>query len=208
MIMPVVIGIAGGIGSGKSTVAGYLAEAGCVVYDADKEVTELYKRQDVLDEVKRWWGEEAVQGGELDRATIARIVFEDESQRDRLEGLLFPLLHKRRHEMIEDAADDDVEAVVIDAPLLYEAALDEECDVVIFVDTPREMRLERLKGRSGWDEAELARREKAQLPLDAKRERSDYCVDGSGPAQAVRERVLRLLEEILAGRSAKPRDES
>lgn len=208
MIMPVVIGIAGGIGSGKSTVAGYLRDAGCVVYDADKEVTELYKRQDVLDVVRSWWGEEAVSDGELDRATIARIVFEDESQRDRLEGLLFPLLHKRRHDMIEDAADDDVEAVVVDAPLLFEAALDEECDVVLFVDTPREMRLERLKARSGWDEAELARREKAQLPLDAKRERSDYVVDGSGSADEVRSRALQLLEEIIADRSAKPRDVS
>jgi dephospho-CoA kinase len=208
MIMPVVIGIAGGIGSGKSTVAGYLADVGCVVYDADKEVTELYKKQEVLDQVKNWWGEEAVLDGELDRATIARIVFEDESQRDRLEGLLFPLLHKRRFEMIEEAADDDVQAVVIDAPLLFEAALDEECDVVLFVDTPRELRLERLGARSGWDEVELARREKAQLPLDAKQKRSDYCVDGSGPAQEVRARVLHLLEEILSDRTAKPRDES
>ena len=202
MIMPVVIGIAGGIGSGKSTVAGFFAEAGCVVYDADKEVTRLYTRPDVLDQVRQWWGEEAVVDGELDRATIARIVFEDESQRDRLEGLLFPLLHKRRHEMIEDAADNDVVAVIIDAPLLYEAALDEECDVVIFVDTPREIRLERLRARSGWDEAELTRREKAQLPLDAKHRRSDYVVDGSGSTKEVRSRVHRLLEEIIADRSA------
>ncbi|PHQ78929.1 MAG: dephospho-CoA kinase [Phycisphaera sp.] len=202
MIMPVVIGIAGGIGSGKSTVAGFFAEAGCVVYDADKEVTRLYTRPDVLDQVRQWWGEEAVVDGELDRATIAQIVFEDESQRDRLEGLLFPLLHKRRHEMIEDAADNDVVAVIIDAPLLYEAALDEECDVVIFVDTPREIRLERLRARSGWDEAELARREKAQLPLDAKHRRSDYVVDGSGSTHEVRGRVHRLLEEIIADRSA------
>lgn len=208
MIMPVVIGIAGGIGSGKSTIARLLEEAGCVVYDADKEVTELYKRQDVLDTLRSWWGDDAVAGGEINRAEIARIIFEDASQRDRLEGLLFPKLHERRREMIEEAADDDVKAVIIDAPLLHEAGLDEECDVVIFVDTPREIRLERLKARSGWDEGELARREKAQLPLDAKRERSDYHVDGSGPTEEVRGRVFRLLDDIIADQSAKPRDES
>lgn len=206
MIMPVIIGIAGGIGSGKSTVSRYLEEAGCVVYDADKEVTKLYTRDDVLETVRSWWGEDAATGGELNRAEIARIIFEDESQRERLEGLLFPLLHQRRHEMIEAAADDDVPAVVIDAPLLFEAGLDEECDVVVFVDTPREVRLERLRARSGWDERELSRREKAQLPLDAKRDRSDYHVDGSGSAEMVRARVRTLLDEILADRAAKSRD--
>ncbi|MFI4893579.1 MAG: dephospho-CoA kinase [Phycisphaerales bacterium JB058] len=199
MSKPVVIGIAGGIGSGKSFVAGLFAEAGCVIYDADREVSALYKRQDVLDTVRSWWGDDAVTGGEIDRATIARIIFEDESQRDRLEKLLFPRLHERRREMIAQAERDGTKAVVIDAPLLFEAALDEECDVVVFVETPRQVRLERLKARSGWDEAELARREKAQLPLDAKRQRSDYSLDGSAAPEELRRRTLSLLDEIIAG---------
>ncbi|MCA9273466.1 MAG: dephospho-CoA kinase [Phycisphaerales bacterium] len=200
MSEPVVIGLAGGIGSGKSFVAAMLAEAGCVIYDADREVTALYKRQDVLDTVRSWWGDEAVIDGEIDRATIARIIFEDESQRDRLEKLLFPRLHERRRELIESASRNEVKAVVIDAPLLFEAALDEECDVVVFVDTPRGVRLERLRARSGWDEAELSRREKAQLPLDAKRQRSDYSLDGSAAPEELRRRTLSLLDEIIAGR--------
>ena len=199
MSNPVVIGIAGGMGSGKSFVAGLFAEAGGVIYDADREVSALYKRQDVLDTVRSWWGDDAVTGGEIDRATIARIIFEDESQRDRLEKLLFPRLHERRREMIAQAGRDGTKAVVIDAPLLFEAALDEECDVVVFVDTPRQVRLERLKARSGWDEAELARREKAQLPLDAKRQRSDYSLDGSAAPEELRRRTLSLLDEIIAG---------
>lgn len=199
MKTPVVIGLAGGIGSGKSFVARILEEAGCLVYDADREVSALYKRQDVLDTVRAWWGDEAVAEGEIDRATIARIIFEDESQRERLEGLLFPRLHARRKELIEQAAEAGAKAVVIDAPLLYEAALDPECDTVIFVDTPRAVRLERLRARSGWDEAELTRREKAQLPLEAKRDRSDYCLDGSASPGTLRQQALRLLDEIIAG---------
>lgn len=199
MNRPVVIGLAGGIGSGKSFVANLFAEAGCVIYDADREVTALYKRQDVLDTVRGWWGEETVIDGEIDRATIAQIIFEDESQRGRLEGLLFPRLHERRRELIQEAAQTGAKAVVVDAPLLYEAALDEECDVVVFVDTPREIRLERLKARSGWDEGELSRREKAQLPLDAKLQRSDYSLDGSAAPEELRRRTLSLLDEIIAG---------
>ena len=162
-------------------------------------MTALYKRQDVLDTVRGWWGEEAVIDGEIDRATIAQIIFEDESQRGRLEGLLFPRLHERRRELIQEAAQTGAKAVVVDAPLLYEAALDEECDVVVFVDTPREIRLERLKARSGWDEGELSRREKAQLPLDAKLQRSDYSLDGSAAPEELRRRTLSLLDEIIAG---------
>lgn len=198
MTRPVVIGLAGGIGSGKSFVARILEEAGCVVYDADREVAALYKRADVLDTLRSWWGESAAQGGELDRAEVARIIFEDERERERLEGYLFPLLHQRRQEMIAEAGRRSVKAVVIDAPLLFEANLDPECDRVVFVDTPRAVRLARLRARSGWDEAELARREKAQLPLEVKRERSDDCVDGSAGADELRARILGLLDEILA----------
>lgn len=198
MTRPVVIGLAGGIGSGKSFVARILEEAGCVVYDADREVAALYKRADVLDTLRSWWGGAVAQDDELDRAEVARIIFEDELQRERLEGYLFPLLHQRRQEMIAEAGRRGARAFVIDAPLLFEANLDPECDRVVFVDTPRAMRLERLKARSGWDEAELARREKAQLPLEVKRERSDDCLDGSAGADELRARVLELLDEILA----------
>lgn len=198
MTRPVVIGLAGGIGSGKSFVARILQEAGCVVYDADREVAALYKRSDVLETLRSWWGDAVTQGGELDRAEVARIIFEDERQRERLEGYLFPLLHQRRQDMIAEAGRRGAKAFVIDAPLLFEANLDPECDRVVFVDTPRAMRLERLRARSGWDETELARREKAQLPLEVKRERSDDCLDGSAGADALRARVLELLDEILA----------
>lgn len=198
MSRPVVIGIAGGIGSGKSTVARALAEAGCLLYDADAEVARLYEREDVLATLRGWWGPEVAPEGEgLDRVTVAGIIFEDPSQRERLEGYLFPLLADERADLIWQAEEQGAPAVVIDAPLLYEAGLDTECDVVFFVDTPRDARLRRLRERAGWDAGELDRREKAQLPLDAKRERADYTVDGSGtPADMARD-ARRLLEDVL-----------
>lgn len=197
MSKPLVIGIAGGIGSGKSTFARALAEAGCLLYDADAEVARLYEREDVLDTLRRWWGPEvAPEGIGLDRAIVAGIIFEDPTQRARLEGLLFPMLAEARADLIRSAAAASAPAVVIDAPLLYEAGLDEECDVVAFVDTPRDERLRRLKARSGWDAAELERREKAQLPLDAKRERADYTVSGQGSMGDIARAARRLLEDV------------
>ncbi len=198
MSRPLVIGIAGGIGSGKSTVARALADAGCLLYDADAEVARLYEREDVLATLRDWWGDDVAPLGQgLDRARIAGIIFEDPAQRERLEGYLFPLLADERAALIERARDEGFPAVVIDAPLLYEAALDAECDVVIFVDTPRDERLSRLRSRSGWDAAELERREKAQLPLDAKRERADYTAEGSGSRADMARHARRLLEDVL-----------
>ncbi|MEO1585524.1 MAG: dephospho-CoA kinase [Planctomycetota bacterium] len=203
MSRPLVIGIAGGIGSGKSTVARALADAGCLLYDADAEVTKLYQRKDVLETIRQWWGpgvapEDAPAEEPLDRARIAGIIFEDPSQRERLEGLLFPLLAKARAELIRGASASGAPAVVIDAPLLYEAGLDEECDVVVFVDTPRNERLKRLGARSGWDAAELDRREKAQLPLDAKRDRADYTLSGQGTRADIAHAARHLLEDVIS----------
>jgi dephospho-CoA kinase len=102
--------------------------------------------------------------------------------------------------MMKAAAQDPAfRAYVWDTPLLLETQLNKHCDAVVFVDAPREVRLERLKGR-GWDEAELSRREKSQLPLDRKAEMADYSVvNPGGPegADAVRRQVREVLSRIL-----------
>ncbi|MGP1272270.1 MAG: dephospho-CoA kinase [Phycisphaerales bacterium] len=198
---PLVIGIAGGIGSGKSTVARAFTDLGCLLYDADAEVAALYRRPEVLREIRSWWGDGVVVDGRPDRAAIARLVFNDPAERDRLQRLLFPLLAEARAALLVRATRDGVLGVVIDAPLLFEAGLDAECDAVVFVDTPRPIRVERVAARSGWDEAELDRRENAQWGLDAKRSRSAYTVDGSQPVAVIRERVSEILRQMIRARS-------
>ncbi|MEM8756425.1 MAG: dephospho-CoA kinase [Planctomycetota bacterium] len=202
MSRPVVIGVVGGIGAGKSTVSGAFAEAGALVYDADEQVSELHRSAAVLDELRSWWGPGVVADGELDRAAVAEIVFGDARQRERLEGLLFPLLAEARAELRRRAEREGVAAVVIDAPLLIEAGLDAECDVVVFVDTPRAERLRRLRARSGWDAGELDRREQAQIPVEAKRDRADYTLDGSGARADVCRRARTLLSQIILDRAS------
>lgn len=191
---PVVIGIAGGIGSGKSAVAAAFADLGCVVIDSDREAKAALDRPEVRDELVRWWGASVLSPeGRIDRKAVAAIVFAQPAERQRLEALVHPLVRRSRASMIRRAAG--ARAVIVDAPLLFEAGVDKECDAVVFVDAPREARLARVQSR-GWDEAELDRRESAQIPLDVKRAKSTLLIDNAGPPEALRAQVEAALAQL------------
>jgi dephospho-CoA kinase len=201
-----VIGIAGGIGSGKSFVARLFGEAGCTVVDSDAQVRAAYRDPAVRETLRAWWGDKAFgPDGEINRPAIARIVFNDEAERRRLEGLIHPwVAEARRREMEEAASDAQLPAFVWDTPLLFEAGLDAECDAVVFVDAPFEQRLQRLHRSRGWDEAELIRREKSQWPLDKKKRISDYVVTNTADGDDARGQVREVLSRILARSSKRP----
>ena len=192
----VILGIAGGVGAGKSTVAGILAGLGCVVADSDALGREALRDPDLRDKIVSWWGTGVLdESGEIDRAAVARIVFARPRQRRRLESLVHPWIRSRRRALFEQAPPD-TRALVIDAPLLFEAGLDRECTAVIFVETDRPQRLGRLVDTRGWDEAELTRREESQLSLDDKRARSDYVVINNGDLDELSEQIHRILNEL------------
>jgi dephospho-CoA kinase len=117
-----------------------------------------------------------------------------------LEQLLHPWVDRARERAMSAAADDpQVLAFIWDTPLLFETGLNRQCDAVVFVETARALRLERLRTSRGWDAAELDRREKSQWPLDKKREMSDYVVVNTADADDdVRSQVRETLSRILA----------
>ncbi len=191
-----IIGIAGGIGSGKSAVARALGELGCLVYDADEAVRETLKEDEVKRTLASWWGGSVIDtGGEVDRRAVAKIVFDAPEERARLEGLIHPRIHDIREEIIARAEAQGAAGVVIDAPLLFEVGLDAGCDAVVFVDVPMEVRAERVRSR-GWDPRELARREAAQIGLEEKRSRSDVVVPNTGDPRGLVELLRPILEQI------------
>lgn len=195
---PIVIGIVGGVGAGKSAAARALGALGCVVVDSDEGVRELLGRPEVREELVRWWGPSVARAdGSIDRAAVARIVFADESERKRLEAHLHPMLKPARDRAIEAAAAVGAPAVVLDAPLLFEAGLDRECDAVVFVDAPEAVRAARLAGGRGWTPAELAKRESAQMPLEEKRRRADYVVSNDADVSVLSERIGGVFERIM-----------
>jgi dephospho-CoA kinase len=205
-----IIGIAGGIGSGKSRVARLFGELGCAVIDSDAQVRDAYARADVRQTLKQWWGERVFkEDGQLDRAAVAATVFSDPAQRARLEGLIHPLVAEARDEAMRRAArDPQLVAFVWDTPLLFEVGLNADCDAVVFVDAPQDLRLARVRRSRGWDAAELARRENLQWPLDRKRRLSDDVVTNTADAEEgsasppgadpLRNQVRQVLSRILA----------
>jgi dephospho-CoA kinase len=200
-----IIGIAGGIGSGKSFVARLFGEMGCLVIDSDEQVRAAYREPRVRKMLKQWWGDEAFEqpGGEINRRFIGRKVFADEAERKRLEGLIHPIVNDLRKAAMAAAADDpQVLAYVWDTPLLFETGLYRECDALVFVEAPAEARRERVARTRGWDAGELDRREKLQWPLDRKRELSDHVVTNTADADYARGQVRDVLSRILARSSA------
>lgn len=189
-----VIGLVGGIGSGKSLVGSMLADLGCLVCHSDELARSALADPAVRDELVRWWGREVLDpSGAVDRRAVAGKVFADPAERKRLEALLHPRIESARRRTFA-AAPPGTRALVIDAPLLLEVGLDRECDAVLYIDSPREDRLRRLAETRGWDSAELERRESAQWPLDRKRAAAHHVVVNAGNQPALRSEVQKALE--------------
>ena len=189
------IGIIGGIGSGKSTIASMFHELGCIVADADENIATILRAKEVQEQLAAWWGNEILVGGNLNRAAISRIVFGSDQERKRLESYLHPRARTLQEEQFS-RADSSTKALVIDAPLLLESGLDALCNCIIYVDVELKTRLARVKKSRNWDEQELLDREATQIPLDKKREKADYVVTNEGDLDAVLAQVKQILEDI------------
>jgi dephospho-CoA kinase len=196
-----IIGITGGIGSGKSFVASIFGEEGCLVINSDDQVKQAYKDYRVKEALKKWWGKLIfASDGEIDRSAVARKVFAHPDELRRLEQLLHPLVNEARERVMQSHANDaQVLAFVWDTPLLFETGLNKQCDAMVYVDAPLELRQSRVRENRGWEPAELESREKLQMPLDSKREISDYVISNTAGPDQVRVQVREVLSRIFAG---------
>lgn len=202
-----VIGILGGVASGKSAVARLLAEAGAGVLDADRIGHEVLGLAEVEAAARARWGDAIFDAaGRIDRGRLAAIVFtpppEGPRERAALEELTHPRIAERIRGEAERLAAAGCPAAVLDAPLLLEANWDRLCDRLVFVEAPRHVRLARALER-GWSRAEFAAREHAQTPVEQKRARADLIIENSGDLEETREQVLRFWRELLAGEPAR-----
>jgi dephospho-CoA kinase len=172
-----VIGLTGGIGSGKSYVARLMAELGCAVIDSDMLAHEALADEQVRSGIAERFGRQVFGAtGEVDREALAQIVFGDATELSMLEQLIHPFVRRERMRLRQTyQGDPAVVAIVEDCPLLLEKQLGDECDVTIFVQADRATRLRRV-ARRGWTASELAKREKNQLGLDHKAKYADYVI--------------------------------
>jgi dephospho-CoA kinase len=194
-----VIGIVGGIGSGKSFVATLLGELGAKVISSDEQVHRAYADEEIQRTLRQWWGPAVFhESGQLNRSAVAREVFNDADQRKRLEALIHPIVARERDQIMQQTASDPtVKAFVWDTPLLFETGLDRQCDVIVFVEAPKDLRLARLAQSRGWDKQELEKREKFQLLLDKKRQMAHYTVVNTADAAQARRQVSQVFSRIL-----------
>ncbi|MGA2497129.1 MAG: dephospho-CoA kinase [Tepidisphaeraceae bacterium] len=193
-----IIGIVGGIGSGKSCVASLFRELGCMVIDSDRCIAQAYEQQNVQQTLVQWWGPGMLEApGRVNRKAVADKVFANPAERQRLEGLLHPLASQMRDWQMA-SADTQTVAFVWDAPLLIEAGLASQCDAIVFVDAPEEVRIRRVMETRGWTREEWQRRENNQTPLDNKREIAKFVICNTAGLDEVRSQVRHVLSRIVA----------
>jgi dephospho-CoA kinase len=212
-----VLGLIGGIGAGKSLAASALTERGGFVLDADAVGHALLRQKPVRDQVVARFGTaivapRATPDGppEIDRRALGALVFANPAALRALEAIVHPWMRRTFVKAIaRSARQRRARAVVLDAAILLEAGWDALCDVVVFVDAPREQRVTRLAAQRGWTEEDLAVRERAQWPLEKKRQRADaVLVSGADPLQlqAELDRFWTALRPPAPARTARAAD--
>jgi dephospho-CoA kinase len=194
-----VVGLVGGMGSGKSAVAAEFARRGARVVSGDTLGHEALRQPGIRDLVARSWGPDVLdEGGEINRRKLGAIVFRDPPQRQALEALVFPWIERGLHAAVAAAqADPQVPLVLVDAAIMLEAGWDQECDRIVYVHAPRDARLRRLAEQRGWTAKEVEARENAQMPLTDKVTRADYALDNSGPPEQLVRQVDDLWQLLL-----------
>ncbi|MBV5123092.1 dephospho-CoA kinase [Bacillus halotolerans] len=194
--MTLVIGLTGGIASGKSTVANMLIDKGITVIDADiiaKQAVEIgmpaYRQ--IIDE----FGEDILlENGDIDRRKLGALVFTNEQKRLALNSIVHPAVREEMLKRRDESIANQETFVVLDIPLLFESKLESLVDKIIVVSVTKELQLERLTKRNQLTEEEALSRIRSQMPLEEKVSRADNVIDNSGTLEETKQQ----LEEILS----------
>jgi len=190
---PIVVGLLGGVASGKSLIARQLEQLGAAVLDADRIGHAVLREPATRNAVRARWGDRIMDAaGEVDRQKLAQIVFSKTpagaAELSALEALTHPRIRQLLTSEIEQQSAAGRRVLVLDAPVMLKAGWNQICDRIVFIDAPRELRLSRAASR-GWNEEEFAAREGAQESLENKRKLADVVIDNSGPPDATQKQV-------------------
>lgn len=191
------LGVCGAPGSGKSAFAKALGELGAAVIDADALAHKALERDDVKKIAMKEWGRDVFnKDGQIDRAALGRIVFENEEERRKLEKIVHPRVRASMLKEMAAAKEKGYKIIVLDVPLLLEAGLDKWCRKVAFVEAAREKRLARLAERHGWNAVQADQRESAQMPPDQKKKKSDITIDNNGSLDELRRQAEQIFNRL------------
>ena len=194
-----IIGILGGVGSGKSTVAAEFAKLGCTVIDADKIAHDLLEKKSAKEKIVGFFGETILDSaGKIDHRKLADVVFADADKLSSLNEIIHPLVLRRAEELIRQYnRQNEVKAIVLDMPLLVEVSWARRCDKLIFVDCKRQLRVDRAKKMGVFEENQLKIRENFQISLDNKAKLTDNIIDNNSDFSALARQVTDIFSYIM-----------
>lgn len=188
-----IIGLTGGIATGKSTVAKFLKELNIEVIDSDKIAHKILTYQDTINEIKNQFGNIVInKDGNINRKKLGEIVFDDLNKLKKLESIthhkIFDVIDKK----IEEHKNNKI--IVLDAPLLFETSLDNKVDETWVVYTDKKTQIKRLKKRDGLDKENALKRIKAQMPLEEKIKKADIVIDNTGTIEELKQKIETLIK--------------
>lgn len=191
------IGLTGGVGSGKSTVATMLRDLGAIVVDADEATHAVYEPGTPgFDAVIREFGDYYVRDGRIDRQRLGELVFKDAASRRRLNAIVHPLVREWMAARTAEAAGRGAQIVVQEVPLLFENGLEPLYSSVVLVYVPEAMQLERLVHGRGFTPERAQAVIATQVPIDEKRRRARHVVDNSGTTEQTQAQVEQLWTKL------------
>ena len=196
--MTKVVGLTGGIASGKSTVSKMLSQVGFPIVDADLVAHRLQQPgQPGFERLVDHFGRGILTGGgELDRSRLGQLAFGDPVARDELNQAMQPLIREEIMAQVANFKRTGVPVVVIDVPLLFEQHYDDDCDLTVVVTVDRAHQLQRPQQRNGYDRVTALARIDAQLPLTVKAARADIVIDNNGDYHQLQKQVAQLVKRL------------
>ncbi|WP_286829359.1 MULTISPECIES: dephospho-CoA kinase [Kordiimonas] len=193
---PMIIGLTGSIGMGKSETTKMFARLGVPVFDADATVRQLQAPGGrALGPIEEAFPG-VVKDGALDRDALGKIVFADPDAKKKLEAIMHPMVAEERIDFFNKAEDEGAKMVVLDIPLLFETGGEKACDKVVVVSAPPEIQRERVLARDGMTEEKFNQILKAQVPDDDKRARADYVVESNFGLDHAFRQVEAIVKEL------------
>ena len=189
-----IIGLTGGIATGKSTVSKTLQELNITVIDADKIAHNVLKREDVKQQIVNKFSHSVLDSdGNINRKKLGKIVFDDEKKLRELEEITHPKILDIIKKKINK--HDKKDLIVLDAPLLFETSLDDIVDESWVVYTSQETQIKRLKSRDGLDREQALKRIEAQMPLAKKKQKADILIENEGSIKELKDKINKLVEK-------------
>jgi len=189
--MTKIIGLTGGIGSGKSTIANFFKEFGLPVYIADDEARKIMEKQYIIDQIKHVFGNAIFDNEILDRAKLAAIVFNDSDQLSKLNGIIHPAVKKDFNEWL--IKHNEYSHIVYEAAILFESGRYKDCDIVITVSAPEKTRIDRVVKRDNTTTEQVLSRIKMQWKDEERESKSDFIIPNEN-LKIAKEEVLKILK--------------